>query len=127
MGQAIARSGDVRATPVVPAPPKGLWPGATNGAWSIGTLAGTATVVELTTSDLVSSDGRSSVAKAVATFSFRGTDGTNAVQGESTVTLQGGSPLVSLAGVAPLVDGDSAEDSYGNKLSVSSSATLATD
>ena len=111
-GAAVARSGDVSAA-------AGATPytGATSGTWTAGTP-------ELTTSGVLSSDGRAAVVKARCSFSFSGTNGQTGVTGSSTVTLEPGGRALTAAGVCPLVDGDTAEDSFGNKVSVASDALL---
>ena len=110
----VAREGDASA-----AAGKTPYTGATSGTWTPGS-------VTETTADRASSDGAKVVTQAKCSFSFSGTNGTSAVTGSSTVTLSPGSLLLSIDGATPLVDGDSAKDSFGNTVSVSSSAILRT-
>lgn len=113
MPPAVARSGDVSATAGTTA-----YSGATSGTWTAATPA-------LTTTTVLSCDG-AVVTKATCSFSFSGTNGQSPVTGTSSVTLSPGRLALTVDGVSPLVDGDSAKDSYGNKLSVSSGAALTT-
>lgn len=110
----VAREGDVTAK--VGTTP---YTGATSGTWSSGSLT-------LTTAPLASSDGKVVVVKAESSFTFSGANSSTAVTGSSSVVLSPGQLLLSIDGTAPLVDGDSAQDAFGNTVSVSSSATLHT-
>lgn len=114
MPGSVARAGDVTAT-VGQLP----YSGATSGTWTAGTVA-------TTTATLASSDGAAVVVGASCTFSFNGTNGQSPVTGTSTVTLSPGPRVLTIGGVAPLVDGDSQQDAYGNTLRVGSTATLRT-
>ncbi|HEX5543342.1 MAG TPA: hypothetical protein VFX60_17610 [Micromonospora sp.] len=114
-GAPVARPADVSATAG-----SSPYTGATSGTWTPGTL-------QLTTSDVLSSDGHKVVVKVSCSFSFFGTDGQKSVNGSSTVTLEPGSRGLTAAGVCPLVDGDSAQDTFGNTVSVASDALLVTD
>jgi hypothetical protein len=110
----VARKGDVTAT-------VGTMPytGASSGTWSPGTLT-------VTTAPLASSDGNEVVVKAESSFTFLGSSGNTTIKGDSSVVLSPGPQLLTIDGSAPLVHGDSAQDAYGNTVSVSSSATLHT-
>jgi hypothetical protein len=114
-GAAVARAADISTT-------AGSTPyeGAPSRTWTAGTP-------QLTTSGVLSSDGHPVVVAVSCAFSFSGTNGQTSVTGSSTVTLQPGSRALRAAGVCPLVDGDSAEDSFGNTVSVASDAALVTD
>ena len=98
-----------------------MYTGATSGSWTAGP-------VTETKYDVLTSGGKKVIYKAECSFSFVGENsGGSAVTGESSVTLeasgtglQGGSTFV-------LVDGESANDSYGNTVSVSASAILQAD
>jgi len=107
--KSIARSGDVSAQAG-----SSMYTGATSGSWTAGDLT-------LTTASLASSGGSKAVIKATCTFSFSGSNGQSAVTGTSSVTLNPSSRLLTIGGTAPLVDGDSAKDDYGNTIKVSSS------
>ncbi|WOP18902.1 hypothetical protein [Raineyella sp. LH-20] len=114
MPSSVAREGDVTAT-VGQLP----YSGATSGTWTAGTVA--------STTASASSDGAAVVVGASCTFSFNGTNGQSPVTGTSTVTLSPGPRVLTIGGVAPLVDGDSQQDAYGNTLRVGSTATLRTE
>jgi hypothetical protein len=114
-GAAVARPADL-STAAGSAP----YEGATSGTWTPGTP-------QLTTSEVLSSDGNPVVVRVSCSFSFSGTNGQTSVTGTSTVTLEPGSRALRAAGVCPLVDGDSAQDSFGNSVSVVSDAVLMTD
>ncbi|MEW2121951.1 hypothetical protein AB0945_43970 [Streptomyces sp. NPDC005474] len=113
--KSVARTGDVstKAGTTLPA-------GTDSGAWTPG-------AVTVTTTDLLTSDGRKVVVEATCDFSFTGKSGNTAVTNSSTVKLKPGSRSLNAGGIAPLVDGDSNQDSYGNTVSVSSDALLQTD
>ncbi|AEH10752.1 MULTISPECIES: hypothetical protein [Protofrankia] len=114
-GAAAARPTDVSATAG-----SSPYTGATSGTWTAGTP-------QLTTSDVLSSDGQAIVVGASCSFTFSGTNGQTNVNGSSTVTLEPGGRALTAAGVCPLVDGDSARDSFGNTVFVASNASLVTD
>src|SRR5687767_6357533 len=113
-GNSVARAGDVAA-----ATGSTYYSGADSGAWSAGALSST-------TTSLVTSDGKQVVTKASCTFSFSGKAGNSPVTGTSTVKLEPATRRLKVAGASPLVHGDSTKDSYGNTLSVESTATLRT-
>ncbi|MFF4911220.1 hypothetical protein ACFY2T_40875 [Streptomyces sp. NPDC001260] len=114
--KSVARTGDVSAKAGTKLPE-----GADSGTWTVS--EGNPTV---TTTDLLTSDGRKVVVEATCDFSFTGKSGNTAVTNSSTVKLEPGSRALDAGGVAPLVDGDSKQDSYGNTVSVSSDALLQT-
>lgn len=110
----VARTGDASATAGTGVPTT-----ADSGTWTAGP-------VDTKTTDLLSSDGRAVLVEASCTFSFSGTKGNSAVADSSKVTLTPGSRTLTAGGVAPLVDGDSTKDDFGNTVKVSSDATAAT-
>jgi hypothetical protein len=108
----VAGDGDVSATAGT-----ALFTGADKGTWKAG-------AVQLTTYAKLEAGGKPVVHKAECTFSFEGTAGTATVKGASDVTLtRPGRPLQK-GQQSVLVDGDSATDEFGNKLSVSSTRRL---
>ena len=114
---AVARAGDVSATP-----------GTTPVTGSTGTWTKQGEVNE-TKKTTFTSDGSAVVVKATCTFSYSGnttSTPSSPVTDSSTVTLNPQSRKLTVGGDSPLVDGESAEDSYGNKLSVASSAAWST-
>lgn len=119
----VARAGDVRATASSATNyPNDTAPTAT-GAW-----AALGSVTE-TTVTVAGSDGRRVVRTASCTFGFTGTNtqsGAAFTSPPSTVTLNPATRTLKVGGGDPLVDGDEATDTFGNKVSVSSSATWRT-
>jgi hypothetical protein len=109
----VTGDGDVSAT-------AGTTPftGAQGGTWAAGS-------VQLKTYAKLEAGGKPVVHQAECTFSFSGANASGAkVEGTSTVTLtEPGRPLQK-GQQSVLVDGDSANDSFGNKLSVSSTRRL---
>ena len=114
MTSPVAREGDVSTT-------VGTTPftGATSGTWTAGDL-------ELTTTGRAQADGKEIVTAASCTFSFAGTNGQTNVNGTSVVTLQPASRRLRFGTASPLVHGNSASDTFGNTIRVTSSATWAT-
>ena len=107
-----AGDGDVSATVG-----KKPFTGADKGTWTAGR-------VQLTTYAKLKAGGKAVVHKAECTFSFSGTAGNTTVSGSSTVTLtKTGRPLQK-GQQSVLVDGDSATDDFGNKLTASSTRRL---
>jgi hypothetical protein len=83
-----------------------------------------------TTVSVAASDGKNIVCSATCQFIFSGTDqsGNPFTSPPVTVTLTPTTHRLKVGGNYPLVDKDKAEDTggYGNKLSVSSTATWLT-
>lgn len=119
----VARAGDVRATASSATNyPDNISPTATD-SW---TVLG---VVSETTVSVAESDGSKVVRSASCQFSFTGTNtqsGASFTSPTSTVTLTPATRKLTVGGSAPLVDGDEAKDTFGNKVSVSSTATWRT-
>jgi hypothetical protein len=113
----VAREGDVSAT-VGSTKPLGV----ADGTWQKGQ-------VSLTTKATVKSDEKAIVVGASCTFTMpdaKAQNGSAVTVQPSTVTLIPGSAKLNIGGSAPLLDGDSAEDMYGNKVSVTSDASWST-
>lgn len=90
------------------------YPPAVSGSWTAGTIINTK-VIKL------SVDGNKVVKKAECTFTFTGVDSIgNPVSGSSKVTLNASTTVLTDNSDNLLVLGDSANDSYGNTLIVSS-------
>ena len=95
---------------------------------STGTWTASPTITE-TTKTKFTSDGKAVVVEASCTFSYSGnttSSPSSPVTYSSTVTLTPQSKKLTVGGSSPLVDGDEKQDSYGNKVSVSSSAAWST-
>lgn len=119
----VARAGDVSPTPSSATNyPDDKSPTAT-GSWA---AAGN---VSETPASGATSDGKKIIVSATCDFVFSGTtkvDGAPFTSSPpSTVTLSPASRTLKVGG-DPLVDGDEKTDTYGNKLSVSSTATWQT-
>ena len=109
----VAAEGDVSAqggsTPYSPA---------VSGTWTPGTVV-------LSKYTKLTIGGDATVWKAECSFSFTGPDSNGVtVTGSSSVTLTAGSTKLQGGSSNVLRHGDQASDSYGNKLSVSSSRNL---
>jgi hypothetical protein len=108
----VAGDGDVSATAGTT-----LLTGADKGTWTAGP-------VQLKTYAKLEAGGKPVVHEAECTFSFSGTAGNAPKNGTSKVTLtKPGRPLQK-GQQSVLVDGDSATDSFGNKLAVTSTRRL---
>ena len=92
---------------------------ADSGTWTAGP-------VSLTTFDDVKVGGDPVVVEAECTFAFSGTKGTSGVTDSSTVTLSASDHPLLGSQDSVLVHGDEEEDTYGNKVSVSSTRALRT-
>jgi hypothetical protein len=121
----VARAGDVSPTaspaknyPKDPPPP----PTAT-GSWA--EVPGS---MSETTVSVAASDGKNIVCSASCQFIFSGKDQSNNpfTSPPVTVTLTPSTHKLKVGDNYPLVDKDEVEDTYGNKLSVSSTATWRT-
>jgi hypothetical protein len=109
----VAGDGDVSAT-------AGTTPftGAQGGTWTAGP-------VQLKTYAKLKAGGMPVVHQAECTFSFSGNNASGAtVAGTSTVTLTKPGRLLQKGQQSVLADGDSATDSFGNKLAVTSTRRL---
>ncbi len=106
----LARAGDVSATAGTV-----FYTGADSGSWAAGPVTETPAAG-------FTSDGSSVVTQASCVFTFTGKAGTTPKPGSSTVTLSAGDRALTVGGAAPLVDGDSTSDAFGNTVRVSSSA-----
>jgi hypothetical protein len=93
---------------------------ADSGTWTAGP-------VSVTTDPHLTVGGLAVLAQASCTFSFSGTKGMNPVTDSSTVTLSPSSTVLTYNGGALLRDQDSAQDTYNNTVSVSSSRILASE
>ena len=119
---AVARVGDARATPSTSKNyPNDAAPTAT------GTWAATAPPVE-TPLPVPTSGTTALIAQASCTFLFTGKTSANTpfTSPPSPVLLKPGSRVLRIGTAGPLVDGDTAEDTFGNTVSVSSTATWRT-
>ena len=120
---ALARAGDVKATASTATNyPDDTAPTAT-GTWAV------LGMVNETDVEVASSDGKRLVRSASCQFQFTGTPKSGSgsfTSPPSEVTLKPSSQRLKVVGSDPLVDGDEAKDTYGNKISVSSSATWRT-
>jgi hypothetical protein len=114
----VARAGDVQATPSSGTDyPNATSPTAT-GSWAAGTIS-------LTTVSVAQSDSKDIVTTASCQFVFTGTNsqsGATFTSSPSTVTLTSVVRKLQVNSSYPLVNGDQATDSFGNRLSVSSIA-----
>jgi hypothetical protein len=119
----VARAGDVSATASSATNyPNDKSPAAT-GSWAV------LGAVSETTVSVAESDGSKVVRSASCQFSFTGTNtqgGASFTSPPSTVTLTPATRKLKVGGSYPLVDGDEATDAFGNKVSVSSTATWRT-
>ncbi len=115
-GLGVAKAGDVTASVGTT-----YFGTATSGAW---TAAGPVTE---TTYSFLTIQGAAVVHQASCSFSFSGSDGTNAVTGASSVTLTASSTTLQKGSTFVLRDGDSAQDIYGNTLTVSAPNILTSD
>jgi uncharacterized protein YjdB len=118
----VARTGDVSATASSAKNyPNDTAPTAT-GSWAV-----LGKVFE-TPASVAESDARAIVISATCQFSFTGTttSGASFTSPPSTVTLNPTTRKLKVGGSYPLVNGDEAPDAFGNKLSVSSTATWQT-
>jgi hypothetical protein len=81
---------------------------------------------EVQTRSELTVDGAATAWKATAGFTYTGTQGgtSTATSPPSTATLSGSSSALKFAGEPLLRDGDTAEDSFGNKIKVQSSGPL---
>ena len=108
----VAGDGDVAATAGTGVPRT-----ADSGKWKAGP-------VQLKTYAKLKAGGKPVAHQAECTFSFVGTKGNSTVTDSSTVTLtESGRPLQK-GQQSVLVSGDSASDSFGNKLAVTSTRHL---
>jgi hypothetical protein len=118
----VARAGDVSAT-VSSAKnyPNDTSPTAT-GSWAV------VSAVSETIVSVAGSDGKKIVRSATCQFSFTGTNTQSGASftSSSTVTLTPATRKLKVGGSDPLVDGDEATDTFGNKVSVSCTATWRT-
>ena len=126
-GKPVARVGDVVATSLPPM--TGFYPAPPAPPTAKGTWAATGPVSPTAVST-VSAGGAAILIGASCTFTFTGND---TVSGSpvtppptSTVTLKPGTPVLRVAGGAPLVHGDTNKDDFGNRLTVVSTATWRT-
>jgi hypothetical protein len=89
------------------------------GAW-------TQITVTVLTRPVLRSGGAEVAWKATASFQYAGTVGGNPAPpgGPSTVTLTGSSTTLTAEGQPLLRDGDTAQDSFGNKIKVSAMGPL---
>ena len=96
--------------------------GAQSGAW---TKAG---ALDVTAGAKVTVGGAPVALSASQGFGWTGANasGTALPPGSSTVTLTTGDTKLQVGGQSVLLDGDSKQDSYGNKISVSASGKLQT-
>jgi len=111
MGDAIAVDGEVTATPGT-----SMYSGATGGSWTAG-------AVTYTSHSKIRSGGKEVIYKAECTFTFSGTSGNSPVSGTEKVTLQASKKKLSCSGNYVLVNGDSKQGTYGNKLEAKASNT----
>ncbi|MGW0411248.1 hypothetical protein ACWDZX_08115 [Streptomyces collinus] len=111
-GRAVVARGGVSAMAGA-APLKG----ADSGTWSAGTVAETP-------SSRVTVGGSPVLHQASCSFTFTGKAGQTVVGGASTVTLTATAGGLLADGKGVLLDGDSAQDEYGNTLTAGSSAAL---
>ncbi|MDK1376453.1 MULTISPECIES: hypothetical protein [unclassified Sinorhizobium] len=120
MTKSIAVKADVSTETATPdSPANGFDPG---GSWSQISF-----VVE--TCDVLTVGGAAVAWRALATFAYTGTQGgtSTATSPPSSVNLTGSSSGLIGEGKPLLRDGDSAEDSFGNKIKVSASGPLRSD
>jgi hypothetical protein len=112
--KAVAARGDVSAEAGTTPSSK-----ADSGTWTAGP-------VSVTTFDDLTVGGDPVVVEAECTFTFSGTKGNSAVADSATVTLTAADhPLLGTQD-SVLVHGDEESDTYGNKVSVSSTRDLRT-
>ncbi|MFJ8675629.1 hypothetical protein [Streptomyces sp. NPDC093589] len=111
-GRPVAVQGEVSAT-------AGQKPfeGADSGNWKAGAAAETA-------SGTLSLDGAFVLHGASCTFTFNGKVGQSPVAGSSTVELKPTTDKLLADGTGVLLDGDAAQDTYGNTLKASASGRL---
>ncbi|RUN74795.1 hypothetical protein EJC47_19765 [Sphingomonas sp. TF3] len=109
----VAVEGDVSPSPgTTPYSP------AVSGAWSPG-------AVTYTKYDKLTVGGAKTVWQAKCTFSFAGSDANGvAVAGTSNLTLTAGSTKLQGGSSNVLLNGDTANDSYGNTLTVNAAGKL---
>jgi hypothetical protein len=118
MTKPVAVEGEISATAGTT-----LHPPAASGTWTAGP------VVEVPHTKL-SVAGKAVVLQATCTFTFSGTTSPPAsspVAGVEVVVLSPASTILLSSSTSVLVDGDSAEGVYGNKLEVSAAGHLGTD
>ncbi|MCF2872543.1 hypothetical protein L0664_15815 [Octadecabacter sp. G9-8] len=109
--KALAVVGDTSATAGGPAGPDG-----SAGAWTPRTVS-ESSYTQMT------NHGPKVIFEAECTFDYLGTKtNTNDTVGDSTVTLTASSSVLRVDGGDVLLDGDTAQDSWGNTLTVSASA-----
>ena len=111
-GRAVACTGDASATAG-----RGIPTTADSGTWTAGPLSQSAY-------PKVKVGGATVLHEVSCTFSFAGTKGNSAVAASSTVTLRGAANKLEPGTAPPLRDGDAEQDSYGNRVSVSSSRKM---
>ncbi|MEV1289100.1 hypothetical protein [Micromonospora sp. NPDC049679] len=121
--KAVARAGDAAATASGRTNyPNDKAPTAT-GAWAaVGPVAETPVTV-------AGADGKRVIRSASCTFTFTGTltsNGNAFTSPPSVVTLSPGTRTLKVGGSDPLVDGDETSDSFGNTVSVTSTASWRT-
>jgi hypothetical protein len=117
-GKSVAKAGDIKATAGTT-----MFSPAVSGKWTAGP-------VTVTTYSKLKTGGSPVAHKAECTFSFTGTGPSPAsapVSGTSKVTLTAKTTRLQKGKSNVIVDGDSAQDSYGNKLETSASGKLKTD
>lgn len=115
--QPVAVSADISA-----APGSALYTGAAKGTWTAGP-------VTVSTYRKLTIGGAETAWEARCTFTFAGfgpTPAENPVSGSSNVTLTATAKKLQGGGNHVLVNGDRAQDGYGNTLSVSASGKLRT-
>lgn len=92
------------------------------GSWTAGP-------VTVSAYDQLSAGGTKVIYKAECSFTYQGSDNSSGatVPGESSVTLEASGTTLQGGDTFVLVDGDSAEDEFGNKIEVSASSPLQAD
>jgi hypothetical protein len=117
MSTPVAVKGEITATAgSTPHPP------AASGTWTAGP------VVEVPHSKLAVG-GKAVVLQAMCTFTFTGQTSSSPpvpVSGVEVVVLSPGSTILLASSTSVLLDGDTAEGNYGNKLEASAAGHLAT-
>jgi hypothetical protein len=117
-GKSAAKAGDIKATAGTT-----MYSPAVTGSWVAGPVQPVTGYAKLTTG------GSQVVHEAKCTFSFTGTGpspGNAPVSGTSTVTLSGKTTKLQKGKSNVIHDGDSEQDSYGNKLEAQASGKLKT-
>jgi|tagenome__1003787_1003787.scaffolds.fasta_scaffold20890892_3 hypothetical protein len=118
--KAVAWAGDVQATAGTT-----MFTGADSGTWTAGPVQ--ETVSEKLTTGNAAGSAKKVVTGATCTFTFSGKSGNLPASGTSTVQLTAGKPALTVAKDAPLVDGDSKSDTFGNELKVTAKGPLHTE